>query len=146
MYLVVEWPSAPTQEDSGSAGVANVLSTISGTPGREQSSLPNAQYRKDNQRRFATVSPKTHGIWSNAALISRRCICEKRAPTPIFLRVIANKLKGPAINGGKRNKVIPSLVEDGKEACCLTRRSQHCSSTALKSANLEATTLSSVDS
>ena len=96
---------------------------------------------KNNQCRVCnSLTKDALCIWSECIvnfLVS--CIWrDKRALHTHLFKGDSKQVKGSAINGGKRNKVISGLsnVKDGKEACCLTRRSQHCSSTALKSANL----------
>ena len=96
---------------------------------------------KNNQRRICNgLTKDALGIWPKCCInLLVSCIWrDKRALHTHLLEGDSKQIKGSAINGGKRNKVISGLsnVEDGKEVCCLTRRRQHCSSTALKSTNL----------
>ena len=96
---------------------------------------------KDNQRRVCnSLTKDALGIWPKCCVnLLVSCIWrDKRALHTHLFKGDSKQVKGSAINGGKRNKVISGLsnVKDGKEVCCLTRRSQHCSGTALKSTNL----------
>ena len=96
---------------------------------------------KNNQCRVCnSLTKDALGIWPKCCVnLLVSCIWrDKRALHTHLFKGDSKQVKGSAINGGKRNKVISGLsnIEDGKEACCLTRRSQHCSSAALKSTNL----------